>query len=133
MPTWTAPRLPPPASTKAVARRRLGRGPGLVACRRAHLRTHAVADQVGAEAAVERPPRRVTARPRVAETGGRCGPASWRSRHARRPAMSWRTAHTTTITTSTSSATTKTPKTTKKAAFVAGAAGTRAGAMQTPG
>ena len=51
----------------------------------------------------------------------------WRSRHALRPARSWRTAQTMTSTASTTMATTKIPKIAKKATSVAGAGGTRAG------
>src|ERR1700723_2530426 len=61
-------------------------------------------------------------------SGGGCTRASWRARHALRPAMSWRTAHMITMTTSASIATTKIPKITKKAVLPADAS-TSAGAM----
>ena len=74
----------------------------------------------------------LTVRPEVA--AGIAGRRDcWRSRHAFRPARSWRTAHTMTRTASTTMATTKIPKIAKKATFVAGASGTRDGAMQLPG
>ena len=65
--------------------------------------------------------------------GGRRAADSWRCRHASLPARSWRTAHTMTITISATIATMKTPKIAMKAASVAGAAGTRASAMQCQG
>ena len=101
MPTWTAPRLPPPARTKAV---RCGRGGRPAAARR--RRAQRPRRRSDSRRSPHRRPRKE--RPhigccRVVHARGRrggplCGSACgvrscWRARHAVRPAMSWRTAH----------------------------------------
>ena len=108
MPTWTAPRLPPPASTKAVRVRCPRAAPvGRVAPLRP---AGAQALGPGAGAGHRRSGRRV-GHGAARGVGGDCWLRDcWRSRHALRPARSWRTAHRITMTTSTTIATTKIPK-----------------------
>ena len=84
MPTWTAPRLPPPARTKAVRR---GAGPcrPSAACRRCAQRARRRSDQRGAAPLRRWPAASVTVSARGRRSGGRCAAASWRCRHASRP------------------------------------------------
>ena len=111
MPTCTAPRLPPPASTKAVLCGAGQRTPSAPCRRCAHLRRRR-SDQVAVAAPIGGGR---CAHGAARGGGGDCWPRDcWRSRHAFRPARSWRTAHTMTRTASTTMATTKIPKITKE-------------------
>ena len=130
MPTWTAPRLPPPARTNAV-RSRCGRCAPSERWRRCaqRARTRSVNEGGGAPskwlaslmALLARRIRRALA---AGLLSGSATPV--------RPAMSWRTAQMMTITTSASIATTKIPKITKKAVLPADASRS-AGAMSVSG